>query len=56
MNQFVASVLLLTTMASGQFWGNDGFPEVMNWDRFRTLTEQLGLSQAQVNGLRQSFP
>ena len=51
MNQFVASVLLLTTMASGQFWGNDGFPEVMNWDRFRTLTEQLGLSQAQVNGL-----
>ncbi len=51
MNRFVASVLLLTTMASGQFWGNDGFPEVMNWDRFRTLTEQLGLSQAQVNGL-----
>lgn len=51
MNQFVSSVLLLTTMASGQFWGNDGFPEVMNWDRFRTLTEQLGLSQAQVNGL-----
>ena len=51
MNQFLASVLLLTTMASGQFWGNDGFPEVMNWDRFRTLTEQLGLSQAQVNGL-----
>ena len=54
MNQFVASVLLLTTMASGQFWGNDGFPEVMNWDRFRTLTEQLGLSQAQVNGLLQA--
>ena len=51
MNRLVATVLLLTTMASGQFWGNDGFPEVMNWDRFRTLTEQLGLSQAQVNGL-----
>lgn len=51
MNQFVATVLLFTTMASGQFWGNDGFPEVMNWDRFRSLTEQLGLSQAQVNGL-----
>ncbi|MBL22102.1 MAG: hypothetical protein CMJ37_04635 [Phycisphaerae bacterium] len=51
MNRFLASVLLFTTMASGQFWGNDGFPEVMNWDRFRALTGQLGLSQAQVNGL-----
>ena len=51
MNRIVATVLLFTTMASGQFWGNDGFPEVMNWDRFRALTEQLGLSQAQVNGL-----
>ena len=51
MNRIVATVLLFSTMASGQFWGNDGFPEVMNWDRFRALTEQLGLSQAQVNGL-----
>ena len=51
MNRIFATVLLFTTMASGQFWGNDGFPEVMNWDRFRALTEQLGLSQAQVNGL-----
>ena len=51
MNRIVATVLLFTTMASGQFWGNDGFPEVMNWDRFRALTQQLGLSQAQVNVL-----
>ena len=26
MNRIVATVLLFTTMASGQFWGNDGFP------------------------------
>ncbi len=51
MNRILATVLLITSMASGQFWGTDGFPEVMNWDRFRALTEELGLSQAQVNGL-----
>ena len=40
MNQFVASVLLLTTMASDSL-GERWVSEVMNWDRFRTLTEQL---------------
>ena len=51
MNRIIATVLCITSMAQAQFWGNDGFPEVMNWDRFRALTEGLGLSQAQINGL-----
>ena len=51
MPRITSIVLLFTSMSSAQFWGNDGFPQVMNWDRFRVLTEQLGLTQAQVNGL-----